>query len=106
MIIYSFKVTTSQVDYVLYAIVLVAFIVSWFSLYRPFLSPLSSLLYVRFTLKTSIDWDLAKQLSPLLRPNFRTNQWFPLRHVKELPAEKRVEALQQAVNHYFNESWV
>ena len=75
------------------ALIVAALIGSWFVLYLPLLSPIASLLYARFTLKTRVSWDLAEQLAPLLRPNMWTMEWLPMLAIKVLPEEKRVEAL-------------
>ena len=105
-LVQQFDLKASQGDFIFFLVTGVIFVGLWFTLYLPILSPLASWFYVRYTLKTPITWTMAKDLSPLLRPNLRTMQWIPMETVKDLPEEMRVAALTDILNHSKNKTYV
>lgn len=97
-LISQFNIKTSQVGFIIGSVFVAGLIILWFVLYLPFLSPLASMLYMRFTLKTAVPWSMAKQLSPFLSVHLPTSEWFPMLFIKELPEEKRMAALTEVIN--------
>ena len=95
----QFNLKASQGTYIIFLGIIAELVILWFILYLPFLSPLASWFYMRFTLKTPVTWTMAKQLSPFLSINLRTMQWMPMLFIKDLPEEKRMEALMEIINH-------
>jgi len=60
----------------------------WF-VYLPWLSPAAAWCYLRFSLKTPVSWELAKQVESLFRPTLPRLPWFPLTELKNLAPEER-----------------
>lgn len=102
----QYHLKASQGNFILFLFGCIILVVLWFTLYLPILSPLASWFYVRYTLKTPITWAMAKELSPLLRPNFWTMLWMPMTSIKDLPEEMRVAALNDILNHSKNKTYV
>lgn len=95
----QFNLKTSQAEFIFLLGFLAELVLLWFILYLPFLSPLASMCYMRFTLKTPVSWTMAKQLAPFLSINFPSMQWMPLLFIKDLPEEERMAALTEIINH-------
>lgn len=98
-ILSQFNLKMSQATFIIYLGILAEMIILWLLLYLPFLSPLASWFYMRFTLKTKVSWTMAKQLSPFLTINFPSMQWMPLLFIKDLPEEERMAALTDIIHH-------
>ena len=64
----------------------------WF-VYLPWLSPAAAWCYLRFSLKTPVSWELAKQVESLFRPTLKRLHWFPLKELKNLAPEERTPTL-------------
>ena len=101
-LISDYNLKTSQGQFITTLGIIAELVLLWFVLYLPYLSPLASSLYMRFTLKTPVSWAMAKQLSPFLSPSLRTMQWYPMLFIKDLPEEERMEALMELINHLKN----
>lgn len=63
--------------------------------YLPWLSPAAAWCYLRFSLKTPVSWEMAKQVESLFRPTLKRLHWFPLKELKNLnPEERKPELLR------------
>ncbi|MBK8426746.1 MAG: hypothetical protein IPL27_12590 [Lewinellaceae bacterium] len=66
----------------------------WF-VYLPWLSPAAAWCYLRFSLKTPVSWEDARQLESLFRPTLKRIHWFPMTELKNLrPEERKPELLR------------
>ncbi len=66
--------------------------IGWF-IYLPWLSPAAAWCYLRFSLKTPVSWEVAKQVESLFRPTLKRTHWFPLKELKNLAPEERTPTL-------------
>ena len=70
----------------------------WF-VYLPWLSPAAAWCYLRFSLKTPVSWEVAKQVESLFRPTLKRTHWFPLTELKSIPPAERIPTLLRFFDH-------
>jgi len=61
--------------------------------YLPWLSPAAAWCYLRFSLKTPVSWEVAKQVESLFRPTLKRTHWFPMTELKNIPPAERMPEL-------------
>jgi hypothetical protein len=74
------------------ALMIALMIVVWLILYRQLVSILSSWLYVRLSLGTSVTFPEAKALRKLFQLDV-SGKWIPAKDIKNLPTAQRHDAL-------------
>lgn len=67
--------------------------------YVPLLSPAAAWCYLRFSLKTPVSWEVARQVESLFRPTLKRLEWYPLKELKTLPPEERLSELLRFFQH-------
>jgi hypothetical protein len=72
--------------------VLVAMLLAWRFLYRPFLVPAATWLFLRFARDTQVSWSDSVALSPLVQLD-KNAMWFPVPELPEIPDGHRVAYL-------------
>ncbi len=80
--------------------IIAASIITTLVVYRPLVSVLSSWLYARLNLGVPVSFSDAKALRMLFQLSFGGTQpvgWYPMKEVKQLPADERRAALMTEV---------
>jgi hypothetical protein len=67
-------------------------------IYLPLLSPVAAWCYLRFSLKTPVSWEVARQVESLFRPTLKRLEWYPLKELKTIPPEERLPTLLSFFN--------
>ncbi len=88
---WGFKPSLAKWMMILFLAVL-AVPIGWF-IYLPWLSPAAAWCYLRFSLKTPVSWEVAKQVESLFRPTLKRTHWFPLTELKSIPPAERIPEL-------------
>ena len=57
---------------------------------------LSAMSYIRFVLKTQIEYDFAYQNRAYFVPN-TSGVWYPLSYIADLPSDQRLDALKSEI---------
>ncbi len=80
------------------SISIIAIPIIWL-VYLPWLSPAAAWCYLRFSLKTQVSWEVAKEVESLFRPTLKRMEWYPLSELKNLPQAERVPELLRFFNY-------
>ena len=78
-------------------LLLIGIIIFFISFISKFFSALSTLLYVRLTLRTPINYKDAFHISYFFEPN-NCGKWYPMRHLLDVPKEIRRSVLFETID--------
>jgi len=75
------------------------FVIGYYlAFHHPVVDVVVTMVYVRHSFDISISWDQAKLLRRLFCINLRTMQWNPMRQVRSIPVEQRLQILVAAAH--------
>ena len=88
---------TSNPDFFQFLVLGVIYILVYFSFHRPIVDVLVTKIYVSLKFKVKVKWHEARKLRKLfcLNKNFK---WYPMKEVKDLSVEKRLDVLLRAAD--------
>jgi hypothetical protein len=88
-------VKESQVTFfsILFMIAISVLLLAW--VYVPWLSPAAAWCYLRFSLRTPVDWATAKTVESMFRPTLQRLEWYPMKDIKKLAPEERIPTILQ-----------